>query len=662
MQRKSFTVLRQLSCYKANRSPVTEGNAASSSIDDSKMIQIPTRIERGPTDILKALAKTVKRDKTAAHYKFQDDPYLIPLTVMGKRQFALSKEAGRKAAKWIRQEHAEFFQHKLADPFIEAFAPTPKYDENSEVSNEILRTVIERQDVSNAINVFELMKTKNIDVHPATEQSLLELLCFHNSEDPLDMDDAQQLWYFKAQSISEKSRNNWRDSGYAEKLFHSMKNKTPEAYCAMIQGMASYGQGSRAWNLYNEMRENKLTISTEAYNSIISVVPILKEEANLRWELLEEVLRNMVEDGVAPNLGTLNAILSALSKVSLFRISLSRSLSALTEFRSLGIEPCLASFYHLLNIHYARRVSGSTLLPEIVQYLEGLTEINPGDMNDVNFFFKAMEICHEKHADLPLAHRIHSLLIKHGGGKFIGGALRESIYYRYYFQLVAKTETIDNLMEFYHSFVPHIYNPELSVMEDIITSIDIHGAIEHIPQIWSDARLYEKTQREKLAYQILSSLAKNVKPVTESVTESENEMRQRILKTATDIWNNLESMFNAENQRSPSNWSGEPLGNLLMIFLRLDGFQRACKVIEKLDRDGATKVSGFPKGEALRAFLGVCKDNAHASHALATINYVTQIGYEEAEELATFVAKNIPMDEAQRNKLNAITGKDLFSE
>ena len=73
-------------------------------------------------------------------------------------------------------------------------------------------------------------------------------------------------------------------------------------------------------------------------------------------------------------------------------------------------------------------VSGSTLLPEIVQYLEGLTEINPGDMNDVNFFFKAMEICHEKHADLPLAHRIHSLLIKHGGGKFIGGALRESIY------------------------------------------------------------------------------------------------------------------------------------------------------------------------------------------------------------------------------------------
>ena len=63
----------------------------------------------------------------------------------------------------------------------------------------------------------------------------------------------------------------------------------------------------------------------------------------------------MVEDGVAPNLGTLNAMLSALSKVSLFRISLSRSLSALTEFRSLGIEPCLASFYHLLNIHYARR-------------------------------------------------------------------------------------------------------------------------------------------------------------------------------------------------------------------------------------------------------------------------------------------------------------------
>lgn len=36
-----------------------------------------------------------------------------------KRSYALSQESGRKAAQWIRQEHADLFQHKVADPLIE---------------------------------------------------------------------------------------------------------------------------------------------------------------------------------------------------------------------------------------------------------------------------------------------------------------------------------------------------------------------------------------------------------------------------------------------------------------------------------------------------------------------------------------------------------------
>lgn len=38
---------------------------------------------------------------------------------MAKRMFAMSQESGRKAAHWIRQEHADLFQHKVADPPIE---------------------------------------------------------------------------------------------------------------------------------------------------------------------------------------------------------------------------------------------------------------------------------------------------------------------------------------------------------------------------------------------------------------------------------------------------------------------------------------------------------------------------------------------------------------
>lgn len=72
-------------------------------------IEIPNRIERSPTDLLQALAATVGRDHTAPHYKYHDDPFLIPMSNAAKRTYALSKESGRKAANWIKEEHRELF-------------------------------------------------------------------------------------------------------------------------------------------------------------------------------------------------------------------------------------------------------------------------------------------------------------------------------------------------------------------------------------------------------------------------------------------------------------------------------------------------------------------------------------------------------------------------
>lgn len=57
-------------------------------------------LKRGPTDILKALASTVKEDVTGFHHKFHDDPWLLPTTYAQKQNNALSKEAGRQAARY----------------------------------------------------------------------------------------------------------------------------------------------------------------------------------------------------------------------------------------------------------------------------------------------------------------------------------------------------------------------------------------------------------------------------------------------------------------------------------------------------------------------------------------------------------------------------------
>ncbi|VVC91677.1 unnamed protein product [Leptidea sinapis] len=133
-------ICRSLSSLEGQKLPTN-----STSVDG---IAPPPRIRRGPTDILQALAATVGVDPTASHYKYHDDPFLIPQSNYRKRAYALSAEAGRKAAAWIRDEHSSLFTTRQwdppmkmttpyfnADPRIDAFAPKPIYNDESKSAN-----------------------------------------------------------------------------------------------------------------------------------------------------------------------------------------------------------------------------------------------------------------------------------------------------------------------------------------------------------------------------------------------------------------------------------------------------------------------------------------------------------------------------------------------
>lgn len=103
------TVAARKTTASATSKPTTDG---------SKKIVIPKKINRGPTDMLYTLSKTVGRDPTAAHYKFHDDPYLIPTSLFYKDQYALSQEAGKQAAQWIKREHAALFNVSKSESFV----------------------------------------------------------------------------------------------------------------------------------------------------------------------------------------------------------------------------------------------------------------------------------------------------------------------------------------------------------------------------------------------------------------------------------------------------------------------------------------------------------------------------------------------------------------
>lgn len=176
---------------------------------DEKVI-IPKRIPREPTDILRALESTIDRDPTAPHYKYHDDPFLIPTSNMGKRTYALAKEAGRKAAHWVRQEHADLFQHREADPPINIYFPKMIYNEKSDVTEDDLKNVINNMQVSDAEIVYKLLKEKNIEISKDMLQDLLELFCFTNCENVLSEEFVEERWFRQSAKGKEKQRKTWK--------------------------------------------------------------------------------------------------------------------------------------------------------------------------------------------------------------------------------------------------------------------------------------------------------------------------------------------------------------------------------------------------------------------------------------------------------------------
>ena len=57
-------------------------------------------------------------DTTGPAYKYQDDPFLTPYSRLDKKKYALSKESGIKAARYIRDNYSELFNYHAAEPEI----------------------------------------------------------------------------------------------------------------------------------------------------------------------------------------------------------------------------------------------------------------------------------------------------------------------------------------------------------------------------------------------------------------------------------------------------------------------------------------------------------------------------------------------------------------
>ncbi|KAH8320055.1 hypothetical protein KR074_012430 [Drosophila pseudoananassae] len=627
--------------------------ASSAAPAEDSPIQIPNRIQRSPTDLLQALGGTVGRDSTAPHYKYHDDPFLIPMSNAAKRTYAMSKESGRKAAQWIKEEHRDLFLHQEAEPAIEKFAPSMVYTEDSQVDENSLSQLISQGELKDAVLVYNLLEKKGVIVSSELKQSLLELVCFYNNDEPLPEEWIEERWFLQNNRRRERGGKTWKDGDLAEKLYAEIEPKTPQSYAALIRGMAKYLQCERAFALLQEAAEKRIQLDTNTYNSIIQTVSLLKDNAEQRWQLCTDLLQEMSQQKLLPNIGTLNAVLECISTFGNFKLARTSALKVLPEFKKLGVNASLGTYYYLLIIFCRERGPVSHIIVDILNDIGG-KELEIVHPKDTYFFATAMDVCRNHLHDKSLAKKVDALLHTGKNYDLIGDSFKESIYYRNYLALLCQTETIEDFMLTYDLLVPNIYIPEPGIMEEILRAVEINGAVEHVPRIWSDMVVFDHTHRESLLLYVLRVMVNN-KPSTDS--PAHQQLPEQCAKVALDMYEKVEE---AVKRLRKVSFTGQMLGDILTLLVRGDNFEKATEVFAHIDKN-QHRIPGTPSETALQEFVEASIQNKSPSQALTALQYAVDNNM-ECSTLARRIHNGFTLNETHLAKLKSLVGESFLEK
>ncbi|XP_023319844.1 protein PTCD3 homolog, mitochondrial [Eurytemora carolleeae] len=502
----------------------------------SKEVQIPDRIERSPTDILRAISGTVSTDFTAPHYRYHDDPWLVPYTQNEKREFALARESGKNAARFILENHPHLFTKNriLAEPPVTAFQPRAKYNRDN-VTVELLENMISSFQVSDAISVYELLlEKKKVQIPDGLLQGLLELLAFNSEEEALSLENKEPKYFLPG-------NKSWKSGGLAETLYSKLG--TSEARVAMLLGFARHGQVARTMQVWEEMKVNQDKIPLEAFNAYLSALNI--EDVNKLKVEITDILTSMKAQKLQPNHETLVSCLRAVSMAGSkqkanYSSCCEFALCLLAEFRTAGVEPSLGAFCHLLDIFYSKiSRERPMIIKDFLNYLEDKDMWPARSEQDFLFFKRAMEVCQHLN-QTKLAYRLHSFLLSHNNQNLLGNFRDSERYYELLVALVLRTEDLETALELYNKLAPHTYSPRKDFYIKLLSEIQAKGAVQHLGKIFDDLELcsYGGCNKEGI-YEMNSTILRCMDSNPPSTSEF-NNLSPTYVNIANRIFKHLE--------------------------------------------------------------------------------------------------------------------------
>ncbi|NXW02554.1 PTCD3 protein, partial [Fregetta grallaria] len=586
------------------------------------------------------------QDPTAAHYMFQDDPFLMPKNAANSRLFSLSKESGRNAAKYIIKQFPQYFDKTFAEPNVPCLMPDTLTPQIEGVSEEALKERIRLRKVKDSVDLFDQLVQAGTAVSLETTNSLLDLLCFYGDEESTlekeeeekeDLEEPgvnaseQKAPKRQFQRSSQSSGSRWRENNSAERIFKIMPERNAHSYCTMIRGMVKHGASAKAYDMYIDLLNERHKADVHTFNALIAAVPYLKERFLERWELAKVFLNHMAQQEVQPNLLTFNALLKTLRRCG--GVGRSMSLLVIKEMEALDIEPSLATYDHLLFIFYRGvDLCPSGIISEVLDDVEkrSFTPQDPGDgmFGSFKILTGLLQCCDLK--DIKLAYRLNKAMEKGDNWKFLDMD-RLNAYWSKFFSLLCMMEQIDVVLKWYKEMSPSLFYPTPKNILDLLQALDAANHLEVIPSVWEDMKQLGFNRRQDLLEELLSLMSREKHP---------DEIQLAFAKCAEDIKAVHEQ---TGREQAPLEWTGSALSHVALLFSRAGRTQDAWNVMERFQQ-----INRIPTEQVMDEFLNCAKQTNCPDEAIKLVKLAAYLGLPSSQKLKSRTEKEFELSEKQK--------------
>uniref|UniRef100_A0A667XW16 Small ribosomal subunit protein mS39 n=1 Tax=Myripristis murdjan TaxID=586833 RepID=A0A667XW16_9TELE len=558
--------------FLSNRSKEAVLEALASTVN---RVRAPSRLSHLTVSVcaLVGLFNLPVCDPTAYKYQFQDDPYLAPRTSAEFKLFSLSQESGRSAAKYFINSNPKFFTKDFAEPHIPCLMPEKVSLLLEEVSEEALKERISLRKVKAAVDMYDQLLQAGTGVSMETTHDLLDLICLYSDREPV------------------------QEGG-------------PETEDSMskISAVSS-------------------AADVRIFNALISGAPEVREKYNERWDLIAELLNQMNQQKVQPNLLTFNSVLKALRRCG--SLARTQALHTLSEMKALGIGQCAPAgcdvCIKLLFLSKASPTQGQTdLLQEVMSELAG-SSFTCQDPDDG----KLWSVCLDN-KDIELAYRVQSLVEAGENWRLLGDSHQQTIYYGRFFSLLCMMEHIDVVLKWYRKLIPSLYYPNVQGMRDLLQALDTDSRLDLLPTIWKDIQLLGHANKSELIEELLALMARE--------THSP-EVQESFAVCALDV----KSVFNGDRGTLSLEWSTSALCHITSLLLRAKRTQEAWEMLQLFKAKNRV-----PSEELMNEFLLECHAAGAPDRAVELVQLSAAFCLPATPRLAQQTLKDFDLTDEQR--------------